>query len=48
MLLFFLARFNLTGGLLLILQFGLFSTAVGGIVGLHSQCNALPLRPDSW
>ena len=42
LLLFFLVRFKLIGGWLLILRFGLFLTAVGGIVGLLSPCNALP------
>ena len=42
LLLFFPERFKLIGGLLLILRFGLFLTAVGGIVGLRSLCNALP------
>ena len=42
LLLFSPARFKLIGGLLFILRFGLFSTAVGGVVGLLSLCSELP------
>ena len=42
LLLFFPARFSLTGGLLLILLLGLSLTAVGGPVGLRNPCSALP------
>ena len=41
MLLFFPARFSLTGRLLLILLLGLSLTAVGGLVRLRSRCSAL-------
>ena len=46
LLLFSLVRFNLTGGLLLILRFGLFLTVAGGLVRLLSLCDAL--WPASW
>ena len=42
MLLFFPVGFRLIGGLLLILRFGLFLTAAGGLVRLLSLCNVLP------
>ena len=42
LLLFSPARFSLTGGLLPILRFGLFLTAVGGSVGLLSLFSGLP------
>ena len=38
----FLARFSLTGGLLLILLVGLCLTAVGGLVGLRGFFSAVP------
>ena len=42
LLLFSPARFKLIGGLLLILRFGLFSTAVGGVAVLLSVCSVPP------
>ena len=39
LLLFFLARFKLIGGLLLILRFGLSLTAASGLVVLLSLCS---------
>ena len=44
----FLARFSLTGGLLLILLVGLSLTAVGGLVGLRGFFSAVSLWPASW
>ena len=48
LLLFSLVRFNLTGGLHLILLLGLSLTAAGGPVELRNQCKRTLLWPASW
>ena len=47
-LLFFLAGFSLTGGLLPILRFGLCLTVADGSVGLRSSVQRTHLWPASW